>query len=98
MKASQSAWAAIPPEEVVPTLREIMPLKYRENLLQLHEQLSVILRVEYYSGQIDVDAYEQLCFDFTMNLVANFPFALLNDTLHATVHHSPALIKMNNKG
>ena len=73
-----------------------MPLKYRENLLQLHKQLSVILRVVSFSGQIDVDAYEQLCFDFTMNLVANFPFALLNDTLHATVHHFPALIKMNN--
>ena len=46
-----------------------------------------------YTGQIDVDAYEQLCFNFTTNLVNNFP--LLNDTLHATVHHSPELIKMN---
>ena len=32
-------------EEVVSTLKEIILLKYRENLLLLHKQLSVILRV-----------------------------------------------------
>ena len=80
-------------EEIVPT--EIMPQKYDENILLLHKQLSGILCMVSYTGQIDVDAYEQLCFDFTTNVINNFPFALLNDTLHATIHHSPELIKMN---
>ena len=82
-------------EEVLPTLREIVPLKYNENLLILHKQLSIILRVVSSTGQVDVDAYEQLCLDFSLNVIDNFPFALLNDTLHATVHHSAELIKLN---
>ena len=82
-------------EEVLPTLRKIIPLKYNENLLLLHKQLSVILRVVSSTNQVDVDAYEQLCLDFSLNAINNFPFALLNDTLHATIHHSPELIKMN---
>ena len=82
-------------EEVVQTLSEIIPEKYKENLLLLHKQLSIILHVLSFTGQINVDLYEQLCQNFSINLINNFPFALLNDTLHATVHHSPELIRNN---
>ena len=64
-------------------------------MLLLHKQLSIILRVVSFTGQINVDLYEQLCQNFSINLINNFPFALLNDTLHATVHHSPELIRNN---
>ena len=84
-------------EEVVQTLSEIIPEKYKENLLLLHKQLSIILHVVSFTGQLNVDLYEQLCQNFSINLINNFPFALLNDTLHATVHHSPELIR-NNEG
>ena len=82
-------------EEVLQTLLDIIPKKYEENLLLLHKQLSIILRIVSFNGQINVDIYDQLCQDFSMNLINNFPFALLNDTLHATVHHSPELIRDN---
>ena len=77
------------------TLHDIIPKKYPKNLLLLHKQLDIILRIVSYTGQINVDIFNQLCQDFSMNLINNFPFALLNDTLHATVHHSPELIRDN---
>ena len=79
-------------EKVVQTLSEIIPEKYKQNLLLLHKQLSIILHAVSFTGQINVDLYEQLCQNFSINLINIFPFALLNDTLHATVHHSPELI------
>ena len=64
-------------EEVLPTLRKIIPSKHcaksTENLLLLHKQLSVILRVVSATGQVDIDAYEQLCLDFSLNVINNFP-------------------------
>ena len=74
-------------EEVVPTLEKIVPEHYKNNLLLLHKQLSVILRIVSYTGQINVEAYEQVCQDFSVNLIRNFDFAQLNDTMHA-IHHS----------
>ena len=82
-------------EEVVNTIRDLVPEKYKEHLLTLHKQLSVILRVVSFSGEVDIDAYHQLCLDFSFNLINNFSFVLLNNTLHATVHHSPELIRRN---
>ena len=84
-------------EKVVQTLSEIIPEKYKQNLLLLHKQLSIILHGVSFTGQINVDLYEQSCQNFSINLINIFPFALLNDTLHATVHHSPELIQ-NNEG
>ena len=84
-------------EEVIETIEDLVPEKYKENLLLLHKQLSVILRVVSFSGQVDVDAFQQHCLDFSLNLIQNFPFVHLNDTLHATVHHSVELI-MRNEG
>ena len=62
-------------EEVVQTLSDIIPEKYKENLLLLHKQLSIILRVVSFTGQINVDLYEQLCQNFSINLINNFLFS-----------------------
>ena len=64
-------------EEIVQTLSDIVPEKYKENLLLLHKQLSIILRIVSFTGQIIVDIYEQLCQDFSLNLINNFPISLL---------------------
>lgn len=82
-------------EEIIKTLENIIPEKYREQLMCLHLQLSVILRVISYTGQIDVDAFQKLCLDFSYNVIQNFSFAWFNHTLHATVHHAPELIIRN---
>lgn len=86
-------------EELIETLHELTSKKnnqkYKDNLLILHQQLSVVLRVISCSRKIDLPKFRTLCYDTTMNIINNFPFALLNHTLHGTIHHSAELIELN---
>lgn len=82
-------------EELVPVLPMLCDRRYIDNVLLLHRQLSVILRIVSSTRQINVELFHQMCKDFSMNLINNFPWARLNHTLHGTVHHSTELIVLN---
>ena len=69
--------------------------KHKENMLRLHKQLSIILRIVSCTRKIDVQKYEQHCKETMINIARNFPFAKLNHTLHGTIQHSAELIKLN---
>ena len=82
-------------EEVVKTVSELATEKYRSDILKLHKDISVVLRVVSCTKQIDLDKFSNVCNDISEYLTTNFKWAYLNDTLHATIHHAPELILLN---
>ena len=82
-------------EEVVETISSLLPGKYKQNVLLLHKQLSAVMRIISSQRKVDVDLFEQLCMDISLNIVDNFPWVRLNHTLHGTIQHSTELIKLN---
>ena len=69
--------------------------KHKDAMTKLHKQLSIILRIVSCTRKIDVDKFEPHCKQTMLNIANNFPWALLNHTLHGTIQHSAELIEMN---
>ena len=82
-------------EEVIESIKKLVPEKHRENLLLLHRQISTILRVVSSSRKIHLAKLKDLCKQASLNLCDNFPWVLMNHTLHGTLHHSVELISLN---
>ena len=82
-------------EEVVETISSLLPDKYKQNVLLLHKQLSAVMWIILSQRKVDVDLFEQLCMDISLNIVDNFPWVRLNHTLHGTIQHSTELIQLN---
>ena len=69
---------------------------YTDNLLILHRQLSCILCINSSSKRIvNIELFEKLCQDCSLNIANNFPWALINHTMHGSIQHSAELIGMN---
>ena len=60
-------------ENSVSVIEELCHPKYREKFMLLHLQLSVILKVISCSKPVNVEAFHELCKEFSLNLVDNFP-------------------------
>ena len=82
-------------EEVLECLKGLLDEKHKENVLLLHRQISTILSVVSSSRQVDVTKFKSLCEVTSLHLCNNFPWVLLNHTLHGTMHHSTELISLN---
>ena len=82
-------------EEVVVCLRNLVPEQYKDNLLLLHQQVATILSVVSSNRKIDTSKFEKLCEEASLNLCKNFPWVLINHTLHGTLQHSAELISIN---
>ena len=64
-------------------------------MLELHHQLSLILRVISCTRQIDTNKFSKHCHETTQTLAVKFPWVRLCDTLHGSIQHSAELIEMN---
>ena len=86
-------------DELLPIIEDLLSKvnnkKYQENLLKLHHQLSIILRIVSCTRKIDVEKFAKHCEETMVNIATNFKWALLNHTLHGTIQHSAELIEMN---
>ena len=83
-------------EEFVLCIREISDHHYTDNLLILHHQLTCILRITSSSKRkVNIELFEKLCQDCSLNIANNFPWALINHTMHGSIQHSAELIGMN---
>ena len=69
--------------------------KHKENVLLLHKQLSLILRVISCTRQIDTEKFARHCQETTDTISSKFPWVRLCDTLHGSIQHSAELIEMN---
>ena len=82
-----------------PIIKELLSsrinMKYQEDMLKLHEQLSIVLRIISCTRKINVPLFEQHCEETCLNIAINFPWALINHTLHGALQHSAELIEMN---
>ena len=86
-------------DELIPVIGDLLSSrcnkKHKENVLTLHKQLSVILRIVSCTRKIHLERYERHCKETMMNIAQNFPWCKLNHTLHGTIQHSAELIRMN---
>ena len=69
--------------------------KHSENVLHLHKQLSLILRVISCTREIDTEKFTRHCKETTETMAMKFPWVRLCDTLHGSIQHSAELIEMN---
>ena len=82
-------------EEVLASIEKLVDEKHRENLLLLHRQLSTVLSVVSSSRKIDLMKFKELCEQTSFHLCDNFPWVMMNHTLHGTLHHSTELMSLN---
>ena len=86
-------------DELTPVIGDLLckpsNIKHKDNMLKLHKQISIILRIVSCTRKINIEKYEQHCKDTMINIATNFPWAKLNHTLHGAIQHSVELIKMN---
>ena len=85
--------------ELVPVITDLLDkphnLKQKGNLLKLHHQISIILRVISCTRKIDMKKFAHHCEETMINISTNFPWASLYHTLHGAIQHSCELIEMN---
>ena len=85
--------------EVVPVLKNLLSKqhnkKHLENILKLHNQLSLVLRVISCTQKIDVPKFSKHCKETMSHIIDHFPWVSLNHTLHGAIQHSAELIEMN---
>ena len=86
-------------DPVNPVINDLLasrsPRKHKDNILQLHKQISIILRIISCTRKIDVKKFDEHCKETMINISSNFPWILLNHTLHRAIQHSAELIEMN---
>ena len=82
-------------EEVIACLKNLVPEQHRDNLLLLHQQVATVLSVVSSNRKIDTSKFKKLCEEASLNLCQNFPWVLINHTLHGTLQHSAELISVN---
>ena len=77
------------------TILELVPEPDRDNVAKLHRNLSVIFRVISCTRDVDLVKFEELTRETSVHIADKFPWAQINYTLHAALHHSTELIGMN---
>ena len=82
-------------EETINVIERLSDQRYTKQILILHRQISMILRVISCCQKINLTKFQELCKDTSLNIAENFPWAVLNDTLHGAIHHSAELIEYN---
>ena len=85
--------------QIKPVLEQLLSKtsnkKHKDNIILLHNQLSIILRIISCSSLIDVVKFKAHCEATILNISTNFPWVKLNHTLHGAIQHSAELIEMN---
>ena len=85
--------------ELIPVLEELLSKannkKHQQNVILLHKQLSIVLRVISCTRRIDTDKFSRHCQQTIDTIVQKFPWVRLCDTLHGSIQHSAELIQMN---
>ena len=69
--------------------------KYKATIADLHEKLSVVLRVVSSCEKVNVEKLDELCKEISLLIAAKLPWTEINWTLHGTLHHSAELIYLN---
>ena len=86
-------------DETVPVLKELLSKsnnkKHQDNVIILHKQLSIILRVISCTRMIDTEKFAEHCQQTMETIATKFKWARLCDTLHGSIQHSAELIEMN---
>ena len=86
-------------DELNPVINDLLlsrsSRKHKDNILQLHKQISIILLIISCTRKIDVKKFDEHYKETMINIASNFPWILLNHTLHGAIQHSAELIEMN---
>ena len=81
--------------KLIPVLSDNFPADQVDNLLKLHRNLSVILRVLSSKRQVDFQRLKSTCTDTYVLLGNKFPTVSISETTHMVLGHSFQLIELN---
>ena len=69
--------------------------KYKEIVRELHQRMSVIVRVISCTRKVDTIKFDSLVNRTNLVIATKLPWVLINWTLHGVLHHSVQLIEWN---
>lgn len=69
--------------------------KHKDNIIALHRNISIILRVISCTRLVEISKFNTLCKNTMVIIATKFPWARLNHTLHGSIQHSAELMEMN---
>ena len=81
--------------EVIPSLEKLFPPDKVDDILTLHKNFSIILRVISSKRQVDTTKLKSICTDTYLFLRSNFPSISVSETAHMVLGHSFQLIELN---
>ena len=81
--------------ESLPFLKENFESDCIEDILKLHKNFSIILRVGSSKRPVDIERLQQICIETNVMIVTKFPSAELSETVHMVLGHIWQLIALN---
>ena len=82
-------------EELITSINDLCSPIYKDSMLLLHSQVSIILCTVSCQRKIKIDKFQELCNNATFNIITNMPWAPISHTLQGVLHHSADLITLN---
>ena len=67
-------------EELISSINDLCSPIYKDSMLLLHSQISIILRIVSCQRKIKIDNFQELCNNATLNIITNMPWAQINHT------------------
>ena len=82
-------------EELISSINDLCSPIYKDSMLLLHSQVSIILHIVSCQRKIKIDKFQELCNNATLNIITNMPWAPISHTFQGVLHHSADLITLN---
>ena len=82
-------------DEVIPVLKDLFPNEWQDDILKLHKNFSIILRVIKSTRPVDTEKLQPLCQETYLLLREKFPMVIVTETTHMVLGHSFQLIDAN---
>ena len=82
-------------DEVIPVLKDLFPPEWQDDILKLHKNFSVILRVIKSTRPVDTEKLQAACQETYLLLRLKFHMVIVTETAHMVLGHSFQLIDAN---
>ena len=79
----------------LPTILQCVPSKYKDDVHNLHKNLSAALRVISSTSEVNIPLFDNLLKETSLLLSRKYGWVQINYTLHGVLHHSLDLIVLN---
>ena len=89
-----SAWRFFS-HEVIPVLKSVIPSEFLDDVLKIHRNLSIILRVISSKRKVETELLKQINTETYVFLRTQFEWVQVSESVHLLLAHSHQLIELN---